>query len=116
MMDFRNIHNYYEHLVLEYMRENMTDDLGDKNSDFLLDVACYALSKLPARYMRHEIDMAFYLKPDERKSMEDNVKKAVVEACKYISRNFNKDDRYTIEADVEPEPDVETEESMRKDP
>ena len=93
-MDFRSIHNYYEHLVLEYMRNEKLAEPGGRSSDFLLDVACYALSKLPARYMRHEIDMAFYLGDDERRQMQADVKKAVDEAIVYIDRNFNKGDRY----------------------
>lgn len=93
-MDFRNIHNYYEHLVLEYMRDERLAESADKDSDFLLDVACYALSKLPARYMRHEIDMAFYLTDDERKRMQQDVKKVVDDALVYIRKNFNKGERY----------------------
>lgn len=93
-MDFKSIHNYYEHLVIEYMRDEVMDELGHHGSDFLLDVACYAMSRLPARYMRHEIDMAFYLSPSERKKMEADVKKVVDQAIVYIRENFNKDNRY----------------------
>lgn len=92
-MDFKNIHNYYEHLVLECLRDKVKSESSDADSDFLLDVACYALSRLPARYMRHEIDMAFYLGDDERMKMRDDVNKAVDEALGYIGKNFNKDER-----------------------
>lgn len=98
-MDFRSIHNYYEHLVIEYMRDIVMVEHGDNSSDFLLDVACYALSRLPARYMRHEIDMAFFLDPEERRKMEDDVKHAVDNAIEFIGRNFNKDDRYESESE-----------------
>ena len=97
-MDFRSIHNYYEHLTVEYMKNKSLDEiLADKDSDFLLDVACYALSRLPARYMRHEIDMAFYLTSSEREKMEQEVKVAVDSAIKFIGKNFNNNDRYTTE-------------------
>ena len=33
----------------------------------LADVACVALNRLPARYVRHDVDMVFYLTEQERK-------------------------------------------------
>ena len=96
-MDATSIHNYYEHLVIDYMQTHIIPEMPDENSDYFLDIACYALSKLPARYMRHEIDMAFYLESSERREMMDQVKKEVDKAVKYIKKNFNKNDRYTID-------------------
>jgi len=96
-MDATSIHNYYEHLVIDYMQSEIIPDTEDKSSDFFLDVACYALSKLPARYMRHEIDMAFYLESAERGKMMAQVKKEVDKAVKYIGKNFNKDNRYGMD-------------------
>jgi hypothetical protein len=97
-MDSTDIHNYYEHLVIDYMQTTVIPRLPDKSSDFFLDVACYALTKLPARYMRHEIDMAFYLEPTERRAMMDEVEKAVEKALKYIEKNFNRNNRYGNDA------------------
>jgi len=96
-MDATSIHNYYEHLVIDYMQAEIIPNMADKSTDYFLDVACFALSKLPARYMRHEIDMAFYLESDERIKMMDQVKKEVDNAVKYIDKNFNKNDRYGID-------------------
>ena len=93
-MDATDIHNYYEHLVMDYLQTTVIPRMPDKSSDFIADVACYALTKLPARYMRHEIDMAFYLEPEERRKMMDQVAKAVETAVKFIEKNFNKDNRY----------------------
>jgi len=93
-MDFSSINNYYEHLVTDYIHIEVLPQSPDKPADFFLDVACYALSKLPARYMRHEIDMAFYLEDEERIKMKTEVKTAVDNAVEYISKNFNKDERY----------------------
>lgn len=93
-MDFTSIHNYYEHLVIDYLQTSVIPVTEDQPADFFLDVACYALSKLPARYMRHEIDMAFYLDSSERIQMVNEVKKAVDNALEYIGKNFNKDNRY----------------------
>jgi len=93
-MDFTSIHNFYEHLVIDYLQSAIIPSHTEQSTDFFLDVACYALSKLPSRYMRHEIDMAFYLESAERAKMMDEVKKKVDEAVEYITENFNKDERY----------------------
>lgn len=93
-MDFSSIHNYYEHLVTDYITTQVIPRMPDKSTDYFLDVACYALSKLPSRYMRHEIDMAFYMSIEERLRMVDDVKKQVETAVEFIDRNFNKDNRY----------------------
>ena len=60
-MDFTSIHNYYEHLVIDYLKTELIPQMENQSQDFVMDVACYALTKLPSRYMRHEIDMAFYM-------------------------------------------------------
>jgi len=91
-MDFTNIHNYYEHLVLDYMQTELIPTMENPSSDFLLDVACYALSKLPSRYMRHEIDMAFYMSNEERTKMVEEVKVAVDDAYEYIFSHFDRED------------------------
>ena len=93
-MDFSSIHNYYEHLVTDYIITEVIPRMPDKHPDFLLDVACFALSKLPSRYMRHEIDMAFYMSIAERLKMVDDVKTQVENAIVFIEKNFNKDNRY----------------------
>jgi len=94
-MDFTSIHNFYEHLVIDYLQSDVMPNLSSEQStDFILDVACYALTKLPSRYMRHEIDMAFYLETEERGKMVDEVKRVVDDAVIYITKNFNKNERY----------------------
>lgn len=98
-MDSSDIHNYYEHLVIDYMHTTVIPRMPGRSNDFFLDAACYALTKLPARYMRHEIDMAFYLEPTERREMMDEVARVVEDAVKYMEVNFNKDNRYDEQAD-----------------
>jgi len=93
-MDFSGIHNYYEHLVTDYIHTTVIPNMPDKSADFFLDVACYALSRLPARYMRHEIDMVFYLEESVRADMVEEAHKAVDVAVDYIKVNFNKNERY----------------------
>ncbi len=87
-----SIHNYYEGLVIENLRVKLGDRFG--NNDYVADIACVALNHLPPRYIRHDVDMAFYLSPNERAEMLDKVEKAVKKAIKFVDKS-NKE--YDIE-------------------
>ncbi|MEI6893326.1 MAG: late competence development ComFB family protein [Colwellia sp.] len=77
-----DIHNYYKKLVEEYV---ITTKLRQKyDEDFIADLICVALNNLPTRYIRHEVDMAFFLPPSELFDMESKVKKAMAKAIKFI--------------------------------
>ena len=88
-MNFASVYNFYEHLVFEYIVERLQEKYPDENEEFFLDVACYALTKLPARYIRHEIDMAFYLAPGERAQMMRSVAEETLQAASYIESKKN---------------------------
>ena len=77
-----SIHNYYESMVFNALREKLSNHFG--SNDYTADIACVALNNLPPRYIRHDVDMAFYLSPDERQEMVDKVDKAVIEAIKFV--------------------------------
>lgn len=77
-----DIHNYYEHLVMDYI--NKHEDCRYYDEEFLADVCCLALNELPARYIRHEIDMAFYLSSAQRHDMALEVQYAVNNSIKYL--------------------------------
>lgn len=81
-MALENIHNYYEQLVIRQLLEiiDQTDDL-----DYLEDIACVALNQLPARYVRHNVDMVYYLTAQEREAMQQQIEKAVTHAIEYVS-------------------------------
>ncbi len=83
-MNFASVYNYYEHLVFEYIVERLQEKYPDESEEFFLDVACFALTKLPARYIRHEIDMAYYLAPGERAQMMRSVAEETLQAAEYI--------------------------------
>ena len=69
ILNFEQVHNYYERLVFEeVVRRGPAHP--DFSSDMLADVACVALNRLPARYVRHDVDMMFYLTEQERQAME----------------------------------------------
>ena len=77
-----NIHNYYESLVVECLAE-LTEGKTHED-DFLIDVVCVALNRLPPRYIRHEVDMIYYLSPIEAQEMKDKVKDATKNALDYV--------------------------------
>ena len=83
-MNFASLHNFYERLVFDYICEELVRRYRGADEEFFLDTACYALTRLPARYIRHDIDMAFYLAPGERETMLENVRQAVDEAAEFI--------------------------------
>ena len=77
-----DIHNYYEKLVLDYFALLKLDEQHD--SDFIADLTCVVLNQLTPRYIRHEVDMAFYLPASERFELENNVKLAVSKALEFM--------------------------------
>jgi hypothetical protein len=68
--NFDQVHNYYERLVFEEvaLRAQEPEHSG-YTADMLADVACLALNRLPPRYVRHDVDMLFYLTEQERQAI-----------------------------------------------
>ena len=89
-MNFASVYNYYEHLVFEYINRTLTEKYAGQDEEFYLDVACYALTRLPSRYIRHEIDMVYYLAPGEHEEMEERVAQIVDSAAGFISERTSK--------------------------
>ena len=56
-------------------------------------MACYSLTRLPSRYIRHEIDMIYYLAPGEQEEMEKRVESTVSSAAKFISKRIIENSR-----------------------
>ncbi len=86
-MNFDAIRNYYEHLVINYLMEEATSNGKFSDEELTQDVACLALNNLPARYIRHEVDMAFFLTAADRNQMKNNVIQAVDDALKMIKKH-----------------------------
>ena len=80
--DIDSVHNYYESLVLEELKKALTS--SDVDSEYLADVTCVALNNLPPRYIRHDVDMMFYLSSEERNEIQQRVSKAVTDAIAYV--------------------------------
>lgn len=83
-MSFSAINNYYEQLVFRHINELVQNP---KDDNFLEDVACVALNHLPAKYVRHEVDMAFYMTTKERTKMNASVRTAVKNAIDYVNQH-----------------------------
>ncbi|MGL5708225.1 MAG: late competence development ComFB family protein, partial [Aeromonas sp.] len=54
-----DIHNFYEHLVLKEIEKQ---DLQQKlTGDQMADLCCLTLNQLPSHYIRHDVDMIYFL-------------------------------------------------------
>lgn len=78
-----DIHNYYEKLVLDHFTLLKLEEKHD--NDYIADLTCVVLNQLPPRYIRHEVDMAFYLPASERFDLEEKVKKAISKALEFMN-------------------------------
>ena len=81
-MSFDTVHNYYDRLVFNEIKENYQDKALNEHQ--LEDMACIALNRLPPRYIRFDIDMSFYMSTDEHFEIQLKVAKAVRKAYKRI--------------------------------
>ena len=86
-MNFDAIRNYYEQLVFNYLLEEAAPKAKLTDEELLEDIACLALNRIPARYIRHEVDMAFFLSTAEREQMRSNVIQAVDSAIQTIEKS-----------------------------
>jgi hypothetical protein len=68
--EVEQIHNYYEHLVLDEVIHRARAMHPDMTADTVADIACVALNQLPARYVRHAVDLVFYLTEEERRKSD----------------------------------------------
>ena len=83
-----DIHNYYEKLLLDHLVELRLDDEYD--TEYLADLCCIVLNQLPPKYIRYEVDMAFYLPQTERFEMVMKVREAVSKAKAFLDTQRDK--------------------------
>ncbi|WP_394184951.1 late competence development ComFB family protein [Pseudoalteromonas tetraodonis] len=70
-----DIHNFYEKLVLEEIEKRKLNERY--NDDVMADFCCTVLNQLPPRYIRYDVDMAFYLTQTDRLDMQQRVELAI---------------------------------------
>ena len=78
---FESVQNYHEEAVFQAVSDRAFDHptLGD-DPELLADVACVALNRIPARYIRNKVDMTFYM-DDKERLQNDAIVTAAVEAA-----------------------------------
>ncbi len=92
--NFDQVHNYYERLVFEEVaRWSHEPQHHGFTADMLADVACLALNRLPVRYVRHDVDMMFYLTEQERQVIEDSMQKVLTFAFAFVQERSAKSSR-----------------------
>ncbi len=93
------IHNYYERLVLEEIFEQSAR-VQEGDRDFLADVACVALNRMPPRYIRHDVDMTFFMSPQDIQEIRNKVVHAVTDAINYVESRERGEDVKLPSVDV----------------
>lgn len=82
---FALIHNHFERVVFDAVKAAAHEHpVVASNEEWLADVACVALNRLPPRYIRNAPDFAFYRSWHESEAAERAVHDAVREAFAYV--------------------------------
>jgi hypothetical protein len=88
-MNTESVRNYQERVVFDMVvAEAALRPLFANDDDLLADVACVALNSLPPRYIRHVVDMHFYMTNRERAQNDTAVRAAVEAAFDYIAKRL----------------------------
>lgn len=95
-MAFDNINNYFEKLVIELVQEKAGTGQLENDEDYLSDISCVALNQLPSRYVRHNVDMVFYMTAEEKEQNSIIVEDAVVMAIDYVNKHRHSERPETI--------------------
>lgn len=82
-VDLESIRNHYEQPVLAAVDE-LASQYPGLHHDLLADVACVALNRLPPRYIRHPVDLAFFMTDKERHDNERAIDEAVRHAFEFV--------------------------------
>ncbi len=84
-----SIKNFYEQLVSERLQALLAEGRDDIDEDYLDDIACVALNRLPARYVRHTVDLAFHMNDDEWERVNKEVDDVVLAAIEFTRRRID---------------------------
>ncbi|WP_341327655.1 late competence development ComFB family protein [Methylotuvimicrobium sp. KM2] len=82
-----NINNYYERLVVDQLWSMAQKSKESLTQDFIDDVACLALNRLPACYVRSMVDKSSYITDQIYQEMENEVTEAIKQAIEQVRLN-----------------------------
>ena len=85
--DFLSLHNYYARLVVDQLTD-LAPTYPLLSEDQHPDVACVALNRLPPRYIRHQVDLAFHMTEKERQDSEQLIRDAVKYAFEFVQARY----------------------------
>ena len=91
IMNFESAQNYYEDLVGDELHKQLKGNKLAGDHDFIEDTACVALNRLPPRYVRHHVDLVYYLTDDEKQKMDEAVNEVVKDAIDFVFSHRNRD-------------------------
>lgn len=84
-VDFSSIHNHSEQAVFDAVLARAARfPMLAEDPELLADVACVALNRLPPRYIRHAVDLAFYQPEGERQAAQRAIEQAVERAFTFV--------------------------------
>lgn len=93
-MDFSTVHNVQEKQVFEAVAEVASHHPElRKAPDLLADVACIALNRVQARYIRNDLDFAFYQTETELLENDRQIAAAVEYALGMVLQRRTMDTR-----------------------
>lgn len=85
--DFHSLRNYYEQLVVDTVI-TLGPNYPLVNDEQQPDVACVALNRLPPRYIRHQVDLAFHMTEKERNDSEQLIADSVKYAYEFVQARY----------------------------
>jgi len=81
-MPFEDAFNFHEKIVRELLTS--APETANLDTETLEDLYCLTLNQLKPHYVRHETDTVFFLKPEQRASLEQQAEHAMTQALKKI--------------------------------
>jgi len=84
-IDFTSVHNHHETEVFDkVMQAASRDPRLAQNRELLIDAACIALNSLKPHYVRHDVDLRFYMSDMESTENFAAIDAAVESALKFV--------------------------------
>ncbi len=82
--DFDTIQNHMEVAVMHQVKQRAEHFPHLRSQGLMADIACVALNRLPPRYIRHNVDLSFYMTEKERNETQAAVDEAVEFAVGFV--------------------------------